>query len=581
MRKIVAVFVAVGLALMASGLAYAQSIPEARYRIIGTAAGPNSLLLPIYTSPATGVVGDVNLAEVDGAAYDLGTDVMLGSLPVTLATDDTVMAAIDALLTTIAGDTTAITGQLPPTLGSQAIADSFSVVQAALEVFDVAIPGSVDVQGVDADAAAITGDPVLIGGDEGGTMRAIAVDSAGRPLVVGAAADGDAVDGNPVLMGGEDGGSTRTLHLDGTGDAQVDIASALPAGTNSIGTVDTELAIPVTMDDAMLNPGDDGLGAPAYGPEVPGVGSYTLGWENAGAVWERVRSYAGRLEVDLELIGGAQLTLGQQAAGSSIPVVSPSENAEDTLWATGDYGLGLLGVRTDQLGGATGIVPSVTVDNNYSALRTSDIGALYVGTPFVHGFGGNGAENIPGNPFLGGWEAKDFDGAALPNAVADEGDVVRGAATMSGVQYVMVVNEDGSDEGTITVQDGGGSLTVDGTVALSADPNALAVDVEGESDTQGGTDVSASQTDDAAGQYVVPSDAIRTTCQNQSDEVVAFKVGAIASGTGAGRLCAETAAGDGRGCSYTWHGLGGATIHFWDEPSAGPAVVACWSEVAN
>ena len=159
--------------------------------------------------------------------------------------------------------------------------------------------------------------------------------------------------------------------------------------------------------------------------------------------------------------------------------------------------------------------------------------------------------------------------------------MVRGAATMSGVQYVMVVNEDGSDEGTITVQDGGGSLTVDGTVALSADPNALAVDVEGESDTQGGTDVSASQTDDAAGQYVVPSDAIRTTCQNQSDEVVAFKVGAIASGTGAGRLCAETAAGDGRGCSYTWHGLGGATIHFWDETSAGPAVVACWSEVAN
>jgi len=41
-------------------------------------------------------------------------------------------------------------------------------------------------------------------------------------------------------------------------------------------------------------------------------------------------------------------------------------------------------------------------------------------------------------------EAKDYDGAALPNAVA-EGDSVRAAGSLNGVTYVAVVNEDGSE----------------------------------------------------------------------------------------------------------------------------------------
>jgi hypothetical protein len=45
-------------------------------------------------------------------------------------------------------------------------------------------------------------------------------------------------------------------------------------------------------------------------------------------------------------------------------------------------------------------------------------------------------------------EAKDFDGAALPNSVT-EGDAVRLAASQVGVQYVMVVNEDGSTVGSV------------------------------------------------------------------------------------------------------------------------------------
>ena len=51
-----------------------------------------------------------------------------------------------------------------------------------------------------------------------------------------------------------------------------------------------------------------------------------------------------------------------------------------------------------------------------------------------------------------GCEAKDQDGVALPRAVSAEGDAVRCAATLSGVQYFMPVNEDGSAEATINAE---------------------------------------------------------------------------------------------------------------------------------
>ena len=72
----------------------------------------------------------------------------------------------------------------------------------------------------------------------------------------------------------------------------------------------------------------------------------------------------------------------------------------------------------------------------------------------------------------------DFDGSALPTAtnVDTEGEAVPAAASIKGVQYVMVVNEDGSlERGTSTtplvVSDGSGSLNVivdSGAITVSA-----------------------------------------------------------------------------------------------------------------
>jgi len=78
---------------------------------------------------------------------------------------------------------------------------------------------------------------------------------------------------------------------------------------------------------------------------------------------------------------------------------------------------------------------------------------------------------VAGNPLLVGFEAKDQDGSALPNAVNAEGDVVRGAASLSGVVYVMPVNEDGSAVATVNVNSH--AVTNAGTFATQVDGSAL------------------------------------------------------------------------------------------------------------
>ncbi len=74
--------------------------------------------------------GDVNLIEVGGTAVAAGTAAMAAALPVTIASDDTLTTDANALLTTIdadtstiAGDTTSLDGK-QPALGTAAMAAS-------------------------------------------------------------------------------------------------------------------------------------------------------------------------------------------------------------------------------------------------------------------------------------------------------------------------------------------------------------------------------------------------------------------------------------------------------------------------
>lgn len=115
----------------------------------------------------------------------------------------------------------------------------------------------------------------------------------------------------------------------------------------------------------------------------------------------------------------------------------------------------------------------ITVDGNLSTVSTVTTVATVglVGDALVQGADAHDAA-VTSNPVLTGFEAKNQDGAALPSDVNAEGDVVRAAASLHGVQYVMPVNEDGSAIATVNavqsgtwdevgINDSGNSITVD------------------------------------------------------------------------------------------------------------------------
>lgn len=98
--------------------------------------------------------------------------------------------------------------------------------------------------GAAADGAAVSGNPVRIGGSDGTNTQDIITDTSGRLLVSGAAADGTAVTGNPVLIGGQDGINTQSIATDGYGRVQVTITGSTsttqvegraPDGTTPVG----------------------------------------------------------------------------------------------------------------------------------------------------------------------------------------------------------------------------------------------------------------------------------------------------------------------------------------------------------
>ena len=88
--------------------------------------------------------------------------------------------------------------------------------------------------------------------------------------------------------------------------------------------------------------------------------------------------------------------------------------------------IGLSGNGTD-----TGVEAAIYRPRTEQAASSSDVAQATQGDAVIT----RGIQAI--------FEAKDFDASAFPNPV-DEGDAVRGAASLYGVQYSMIVGEDGS-----------------------------------------------------------------------------------------------------------------------------------------
>mgnify|MGYP003657072021 FL=1 len=129
----------------------------------------------------------------------------------------------------------------------------------------------------------------------------------------------------------------------------------------------------------------------------------------------------------------------------------------------------------------------VVVDGSESAISEHDVA---IGS----GLGTAGVVNL--------YESKNQDGSALPNNVNAEGDMVRPAASLSGVQYIMPVSEDGSKTPMATDDSGqvatpeilnvGGEYRASATTYADGDATIL------QSDVIGGLKVGGSAVEDAA-----------------------------------------------------------------------------------
>lgn len=89
--------------------------------------------------------------------------------------------------------------------------------------------GTVTSVGSAADGAAVSGNPVLIAGQDGTNAQSLSVDSTGRAVVVGAAATGAALSGSPVYVAGSDGTNAQALRVQASNSTAANGAVVLPA----------------------------------------------------------------------------------------------------------------------------------------------------------------------------------------------------------------------------------------------------------------------------------------------------------------------------------------------------------------
>ena len=239
----------------------------------------------------------------------------------------------------------------------------------------------------------------------------------------------------------------------------------------------------------------------------------------------------------------------------------------------------LIGAEAETLGA----VSTVDADGDVSQAKLSPSGIFYQ-TPTTHDGTVAACEDVddaaPGGVLMQGVEAESLGSVS---AVGAEGDATGLKGSLSGVQYVMVVDEDGSDVGTVTV--GAGSATIgavdiqlDGTDA-SADQGIAGTGTQRVKEAQPDDNedglVTVAQDAACAATYAIPADAYETTCQNQ-DPADYIRVRAVdAADTSTGFLLAPE--GSGAGQVYTTR-LRGVSLCFFNDTDATNATVYCASD---
>lgn len=283
---------------------------------------------PLVGSSGGAISTSITSFNLDGAVVEVNEDTVTPAnnvpLPVKLisASGDVTITAdnLDVQLTH--------TGASPD---SVQIGDGTNVLSMAVED-SAAASGNI---GIAAMAVRNSAGAVLTDAD--GDYSNITVDDTGRlrvdATITEAATAADGAAGLPAVskvVAGYDGANVRTLHTDAAGDLQVDIASALPAGTNNIGDVDV-LTEPATSADAAAG--------------LPAVSKVVAGYDGSNVRTMHVDA-TGDVQVDL----ASALPSGTNNIGDVDVLSLPgglTGYAEDSAHISGDIGVMPLAVRND------------------------------------------------------------------------------------------------------------------------------------------------------------------------------------------------------------------------------------------
>ncbi len=166
--------------------------------------------------------------------------------------------------------------------------------------------------------------------------------------------------------------------------------------------------------------------------------------------------------------------------------------AEDSPHTSGDVGVLSLAVRQDA------DISLVNTDGDYAPLQVNDKGLLKVEVAESIGGAGGGTEFSEDSPHISGDNGKfclTVRNDVLTSLVSTDGDYAPFQVNESGALYTTLNGEtvtisDGGGSitvdgtvnisGTVTMEDGGGSITVDGTVSINAEKTEDSVHASGD-----------------------------------------------------------------------------------------------------
>ena len=249
---------------------------------------------------------------------------------------------------------------------------------------------------------------------------------------------------NKVLNAGEDG-------------LNVDLADSVTV------TVDSEFPAAAALQDDSAN------------PTTTSVGSHLLGYDSGNANWNRVEvDDAGHLQIDV-----LSITAGDNNIGNVDIVSLPAST--NTIEIVGDAAENAAVAGNPVLVGGR-------YDSSSRTLGNGDVGAIALDADgAVHIADGGNTITVDGTVDLGSTDNAVLDAIAASLAVLDDwddsnyanvninlagSDAPTGGGGESGALRVTIAND---STGVVSVDDGGGALTVDGTVTanLSATDNAV------------------------------------------------------------------------------------------------------------